>query len=122
MRNNFPGRSQMPKNPSVERTVKSFLDVIVLALLTRGPNHGYAIVQEIFDRTGILIGAGVMYPLLYELEDNSLIDGKWTSPERRTRKVYAVTQKGRTLLSEGLQSIERMLGEFEHSVRALGAK
>ncbi len=111
----------MPKNPSVERTVKNFLDVIVLALLSRGPRHGYALVQEISDRTGVLVGAGVMYPLLYELEDNRLIEGKWTSPERRTRKVYAVTQKGRTLLRDGLQSIERMLGEFERSVKALRA-
>ncbi len=112
----------MPKEQLVERTVKGFLDIMVLALLTRGPDHGYYLVKEISDRTGVRIGAGVMYPLLYELEDNRLIKGKWTSPERRTRRVYAVTQKGRTLLQEGLKSIERMLGEFERSVKAINGR
>jgi PadR family transcriptional regulator len=106
----------MPTNIFGERMVKSFLDVIVLAQLSRDPQHGYALVQQIRNNTGVLIGAGVMYPLLYELEDKGLIKGEWTSPERRTRRVYAITQSGRSLLAEAFESIERILAQFRSPI------
>ncbi len=52
-----------------DRFVKSFLDLFVLDLLDDGPKHGYEIMRELKNRTGARIGAGTLYPLLYELED-----------------------------------------------------
>src|SRR5881296_2149088 len=58
-----------------DRFVKSFLDLFVLELLDDGPKHGYEIMRELKIRTGARIGAGTLYPLLYELEDQKLVAG-----------------------------------------------
>src|SRR5438046_10402515 len=69
-----------------DRFVKSFLDLFVLELLDDGPKHGYEIMRELKIRTGARIGAGTLYPLLYELEDQKLVAGEWNSPNRRSRR------------------------------------
>ncbi len=56
-----------------ERMVKSFLDLFVLDLLDDSPKHGYEIMRELKTRTGARIGAGTLYPLLYELEERKLV-------------------------------------------------
>jgi len=92
-----------------ERTVKTYLDLLILSLLAKGSKHGYAIARELFERTGVLIGAGTIYPLLYELEKKEFIQGEWTSPTRRSKRVYAITQKGRKFLEKGYQTVEQIL-------------
>jgi len=73
-----------------ERMVKSFLDLFVLDLLDNGPKHGYEIMRELKTRTGARIGAGTLYPLLYELEERKLVAGEWNSPNRRSRRTKRI--------------------------------
>src|SRR5256885_12595846 len=75
-----------------ERMVKSFLDLFVLSLLDNGGKHGYEIMRELKTKTGAHIGAGTLYPLLYELEERRLVAGEWMSPTRRSRRVYRITR------------------------------
>ncbi len=77
-----------------ERFVKSFLDLFVLDLLDDGPKHGYEIMRELKNKTGARIGAGTLYPLLYELEERKLVAGEWNSPNRRSRRIYKITEPG----------------------------
>ena len=77
-----------------DRMVKSFLDLFVLDLLDGSPKHGYEIMRELKNRTGTRIGAGTLYPLLYALEERRLVDGEWNSPNRRSRKIYKLTEPG----------------------------
>ncbi len=92
-----------------ERMVKSFLDLFVLSLLNDGAKHGYEIMRELKARTGTSIGAGTLYPLLYELEERKLVDGEWMSPTRRSRRVYKITDKGESYREEGFSGIDRLL-------------
>lgn len=92
-----------------ERTVKTYLDLLILSLLVKESKHGYAISRELFERTGILIGAGTIYPLLYELEKKELIKGEWASPTRRSKRVYTITQKGQKFLEKGYQTVLQIL-------------
>ena len=88
-----------------DRFVKSFLDLFVLELLDDGPKHGYEIMRELKIRTGARIGAGTLYPLLYELEDQKLVAGEWNSPNRRSRRVYKITEPGTKHKKQGFKSI-----------------
>lgn len=88
-----------------DRMVKSFLDLFVLDLLDSGPKHGYEIMRELKIKTGTMIGAGTLYPLLYELEERELVDGEWNSPNRRSRKIYKITEDGAKYKRQGFKGI-----------------
>ena len=92
-----------------ERMVKSFLDLFVLDLLNGGSMHGYEIMRELRNRTGTRIGAGTLYPLLYELEERKLVAGEWNSLTRRSRKVYRITDQGAKHKNQGFKGIDQLL-------------
>src|SRR6267143_3698307 len=92
-----------------ERMVKSFLDLFVLDLLDNGPKHGYEIMRELKTRTGARIGAGTLYPLLYELEERKLVAGEWNSPNRRSRRVYKITEPSATYMPNVFKGIDLLI-------------
>jgi len=92
-----------------ERMVKSFLDLFVLDLLDDGPKHGYEIMRELKVRTGARIGAGTLYPLLYELEERKLVAGEWNSPNRRSRRIYKITEPGARYKRSGFKGIDMLV-------------
>ena len=71
--------------------LKGHLDMIVLSALTRGPAHGYAIIEEIRNRSGgnFDLPEGTIYPALHRLESAGLLKSEWTESDtgrrRRTR-------------------------------------
>jgi len=75
------------------------LDLLILQTLSRGPNHGYGIAQRIRQLSDdvLRIEEGSLYPALYRLEQQRLIDSEWRVTENnRKAKVYELTRKGRT--------------------------
>ena len=92
-----------------ERMVKSFLDLFVLAVLNHGSRHGYELMRELRIRTGVRVGPGTLYPLLYELEERKFVVGEWISPSRRSRKVYRITEQGNRYREQGFRGIDQAL-------------
>ena len=92
-----------------QRMVKSFLDLFVLSLLNDGGKHGYEIMRELKTKTGAHIGAGTLYPLLYELEERRLVAGEWVSPTRRSRRVYKITDQGEKYRDLSFQGLDRLM-------------
>ncbi|MDI6847537.1 MAG: PadR family transcriptional regulator [Candidatus Bathyarchaeia archaeon] len=83
----------------VKATVRGFSRVIILWLISQKPMSGYGIVKELKRLTGQKFHSGVVYPLLYELEENKLIAGEWMQRGRRCVKQYSITKEGRELLN-----------------------
>ncbi|MCW3061021.1 MAG: Transcriptional regulator, PadR family [Capsulimonas sp.] len=76
---------------------------LVLAILSEGPQHGYAIAQQINKRTGdsLKFKQGTLYPVLHTLEREGWVSGEWRHVEgERPRLVYAITESGRAALAE----------------------
>src|SRR3989442_3429706 len=92
-----------------ERMVKSFLDLFVLSLLDNGGKHGYEIMRELKTKTGAHIGAGTLYPLLYELEERRLVAGELMSPTRRSRRVHKITDQDAKHHQQSLYAIDKLL-------------
>lgn len=92
-----------------DRFVKSFLDLFILDLLDDSPKHGYEIMRKLKNRTGTAIGAGTLYPLLYELEERKLVAGEWNSPNRRSRRVYRITDQGTRYKAQGFKGVSILL-------------
>jgi PadR family transcriptional regulator PadR len=80
------------------------LDVLILKALSWGPQHGYAITRWIRERTDaeMLIEEGALYPALYRLEAQELVESSWgTSENNRRAKFYKLTVLGRRRLRAG---------------------
>src|SRR3712207_2489046 len=75
-----------------------------LALLARGPAHGYELKQELEQRFGELlppINAGQIYTTLARLERDGLVDADDVAQDGRPNKrVYELTPEGRRALAE----------------------
>jgi transcriptional regulator len=83
--------------------LKGHLDMIVLAALSSGPAHGYAVIQEIHRRSGgaFKLPEGTIYPALHRLEQAGLLSSQWTTAvSGRQRRVYALTKRGTRALAE----------------------
>lgn len=79
-----------------ERIVKNFLDIFILAEMHDGPLSGYDLVGIIHKKFNLLMSSGTIYSILYSLERDELVRGRWT--ERR--RAYTLTEKGQKALQD----------------------
>jgi PadR family transcriptional regulator, regulatory protein PadR len=78
--------------------IQGTLDLLVLRSLSTGPNHGYGIAMRIHQLSDdvLRVEEGSLYPALYRMEEQGLIDSEWRVTENnRKAKVYKLTRKGR---------------------------
>jgi PadR family transcriptional regulator PadR len=95
----------------------SLSKVEVLATLTDGPRHGYAIKEALRLGSGgrFDLPTGTVYPALHRLERAGLIRGSWSTVNGRRRRNYALTAAGRRTLRDERSSWQ----EFSTAVTAL---
>ena len=95
---------------------KERLRLLILAVLDRQPEHGYAIAQAIKARSeGVLTAKeGSLYPALHLLEKEGLVQSSEVDVRGRTRREYRLTDAGRTALA-------RARGEWQRQTQAVGA-
>jgi DNA-binding PadR family transcriptional regulator len=77
--------------------VRGHLDGLLLAVLERGPLHGYAIIVAVQQRSGgaLDLRTGTIYPALNRLERIGLLRSTWQSVGERRRRCYELTDAGR---------------------------
>jgi PadR family transcriptional regulator, regulatory protein PadR len=88
-----------------DQLIKSLLDVIILCILKNEPEYGYKIIADVHKQFGVLLSPGTLYPLLYRMEKDNLIevlmmDGK---------KTYRLTTYGEEKTEYLLKSYRRIL-------------
>ncbi len=83
----------------VRATVRGFSRAIILWLVSQKPRSGYGIVKEMKRLTSQRFHPGIVYPLLYGLEEKQFIIGNWVERGRRRIKYYSITEKGINLLN-----------------------
>jgi transcriptional regulator len=77
------------------------LDVLILKAVSLGAQHGYGVLLRIEQITGgaMAIEQGALYPALYRLEHQGLLETEWgTSENNRRAKFYRLTATGRKRL------------------------
>jgi PadR family transcriptional regulator, regulatory protein PadR len=72
------------------------LPLLVLHFLSRSPRYGNDIMRELEQFTGgaWVSNPGAIYPLLRWMEHRGLVTGEWEDPDRRTRRIYTLTESG----------------------------
>ena len=87
---------------------KGALDMLVLRLRTEEKKYGYQLILELREKSGTIfcLKEGTLYPILYRLEEERLVESRWSEAESRQlpRKYYLITDKGRETLDEMYQS------------------
>ncbi|MBD5169817.1 MAG: PadR family transcriptional regulator [Oscillibacter sp.] len=79
------------------------VSMLVLALLKEKEMYGYQIIEELDRRSSHVfqMKEGTLYPVLHGLEKDKLVSAREVVTERgRTRRYYAITEKGLRALEE----------------------
>jgi PadR family transcriptional regulator len=87
------------------------LDLLILKAVSLGTLHGYGVLLRIQQISGgaLQIQQGALYPALYRLERQGLIDSEWgTSDNNRRAKFYNLTRSGRARLGNEAASWNRI--------------
>jgi len=73
-----------------KRTIRNFMDLLILLNLRKEPMSGYDVITFIFENFGFLPSSGSIYSMLYSLEREGFIKGHWNGKKR----LYTLTEKG----------------------------
>ncbi len=84
------------------QALKGHLDLLLLAILSDGAKHGYAIIDELRERSGEAfdLPEGTVYPALHRLQEGGYLSSEWTEVQGRRRRTYRLTDSGRGALGE----------------------
>jgi transcriptional regulator len=88
------------------------LDLLILKAVSLGQLHGYGVLLRVQQMTqgGLTVEQGALYPALYRLERQGLLDTEWgTSDNNRRAKYYRLTPAGRKRLREQTDGWNRMV-------------
>ena len=89
------------------------LDLLILKAVSLGQLHGYGVLLRVQQMThgALLVEQGALYPALYRLERQGLLETEWgTSENNRKAKFYRLTSAGRKRLREQTEGWNRMVG------------
>ena len=97
------------------------LDLLILKAVSLGDLHGYGVLLRIqqISNEALTIEQGALYPALYRLEHQGLLETEWgTSDNNRRAKYYRLTAAGRRRLKEETESWNRLVNAMELALRA----
>ena len=98
----------MPKPADL---LQGTLDMLILKAVSLGPLHGYGVLLRIQQISGgrLEIQQGSLYPALYRLERQELIESEWgASDNNRKARFYSLTAAGRRQLAKEAREWNRM--------------
>jgi PadR family transcriptional regulator PadR len=97
------------------------LDLLILKSVSLGELHGYAVLLRIEQITGgaLHIQQGALYPALYRLERQGLIESEWgVSDNNRRAKYYKLTTLGRQRMRDEAASWNRLATAMATALKA----
>lgn len=101
-----------PKDDLLQGT----LDMMILRVLSRGENHGWAIAQRIQEvsKNLLVVEEGSLYPALFRLERQGWLESEWGQSDKQKRaKFYCLTKSGKAQL-------ERLSESWDRKISAIG--
>ncbi len=109
--------------PTAAPVLPGTLDLLILKAVSLGPQHGYGVLLRIEQISGsaLAIEQGALYPALFRLEHQGLLDAEWgTSENNRRAKFYTLTTAGRKRLRTETEGWERFVAAMTTALMAKG--
>jgi DNA-binding PadR family transcriptional regulator len=92
----------MDTNMLARELKRGSTQMLILAMLEERDRHGYEIGRLIGERSRgeISFHVASLYPMLYRMEHDDLIEGRWVEKAgQRRRRYYRLTRAGRAVLA-----------------------
>ena len=86
-------------------------DLLILAVLADGPQHGYGIIKAVEERSsnGVFLDPANLYRSLRRMQADGWIDEARRAGEDDRRRTYRVTPQGRAILTNEVKRLESLL-------------
>lgn len=97
------------------------LDLLILKAISLGPLYGYGILLRIeqISHGALLIEQGALYPALFRLVRQGLLEAHWdTSENNRRTKFYELTSAGRKRLRQEEEDWARLVSAIASALKA----
>lgn len=82
----------------LQQLKKGVLEMLVLEIICEESTYGYELMSRLKTRSMELftLKEGTLYPILYRLEDDGMIESAWSAGEGKIapKKMYRATEKG----------------------------
>ena len=92
-----------------QELIRAALPQAVLAVLSHGESHGYAIAEVLRQHGFARIKGGTLYPLLKRLEDHGFVEHTWQHDQAGPgRKQFTITEQGLDELARTSAAWHRM--------------
>ncbi|MBS5938699.1 PadR family transcriptional regulator [Clostridium sartagoforme] len=92
--------------------LKGFIDILILALLTKEDMYTYEISKVIMENSNgeITLGEGTLYPALKRFYSNGYVEYYWVEKDNNLvkRKYYKITDQGREYLNSKVNDFKRL--------------
>ena len=100
------------------RLASGDLRLVLLALLAERASHGYELIKALEERSGGFYSPspGMVYPALTWLEEVAYA----SVTAEGAKKLYSITDAGRTYLSENREAADAMLRQLDYIGRKMG--
>jgi len=102
----------------VDDIVKNHLKVIILSLLLEKPMCGYDIIKEIIAKYDVMVSQGTVYPLLYSLRGEGVINVESTKYDMKTKR-YSIAEESRYDIESKIDGFIRTEEDILNSIRNL---
>ncbi len=90
----------------VDRIIKTNLEIVVLCILRDNPMCGYDVIKSIFEKYSIFLSQGTVYPLLYSLKDQGILQAEFSRGNMRS-KIYSISEEGEEIVKDRLNEFIR---------------
>lgn len=100
------------------------LSLAILATILGGESYGYNIMKRLSQEeyTALQVEPSTTYPLLRRLEKRGILEGKWSETSGKRRRLYFVTQEGRTVLQRMVKSWLNLNNQLSRLLEEAGLK
>jgi len=100
------------------RDVFALLIFHLIAHSESGASYGNQLIEQIEKITSgaVSLNPNTMYPLLRELESGGFVEGQWEHPEKRSRRMYTLTDPGREEYARLRLGLEPFLDQIVTSI------
>jgi len=100
---------------------RDMFTLLVFHLIARsdsGASYGNQLIEQIEEMTAgrMSLNPNTMYPLLRGLESEGFIEGKWEHPQKRSRRMYTLTDSGRGEYARLKEALEPFLDQIVRSI------
>ncbi|SEP45030.1 PadR family transcriptional regulator [Propionispora vibrioides] len=100
---------------------KIIMALYLLTFLAKGPAYGNKMAEEIKRRTqgAITPNPNALYPLLRIMEERSYVVGHWEDNDKRSKRIYSITEQGRAYIPELVKKVTARLNEVERNIQII---